>query len=78
MTETCHCCSAEPPMSGAGTLGKNCFMLWYDAGLTNAAKLRKESLWRRKNEHWPWGKSMPTVAALDALHFEEYKGGEEE
>jgi len=66
--EVCRCCEAEPPNAGTGSLGKNCFMIWYDSGITDAAKLGKESKWRRENGHWPWGKTIPKVADLETLH----------
>lgn len=61
---TCHCCKSEPEMSGPGSLGRNCFMLWYDAGISGTERLSAESLWRKERGYWPWGDAIPSVAEL--------------
>lgn len=69
----CPACDlAESPVRGSGLQGKhqicqNCFMIWYDSGITDSAVLGKESRWRRDNDYWPWGERSPTYDEFKAF-----------
>lgn len=52
MTEECGICT---PGNGNLQLCRNCFMLWYDSGITEAPVLAREARWRKANSFWPWG-----------------------
>jgi hypothetical protein len=58
MADICHCCELEPAMHGFGSLGRKCFMLWYDSGIRSVEHLREEAAACRENDFWPWGEKL--------------------
>ncbi len=65
----CDVCGGptQKPMKSFGC--KNCFMLWYDSGITDSDVLGAESRWRRENDWWPWGKKPgPTFDQIERFH----------
>lgn len=75
MPSECSCC--HPDLPWEGRLCRNCFMVWYDSGITSPAVLSRETVWRRVEGYWPWGKvdehgnhRSPTIAQIRELHGE--------
>lgn len=60
----CSCCV---PGAQDQRLCQQCFMIWYDAGITEANVLAREARWRKAGGRWPWGAGQATVAQLEAL-----------
>ena len=50
------CWTCVPGATRKQGLCRNCFMVWYDSGITEADVLAREVRYRKANGVWPFGK----------------------
>lgn len=58
---TCECFKA------GGKMCSECFMIWYNSGITSAEELYAEKMARKEHGAWPFGSNPMPVAVLDEI-----------